>query len=408
MRSCRNLFWPYDRFLLRSATLSSVIFARIYPNWGGCLQCGVHSLRVPTLLGQDALRHKGRVINKYGDWKLPKSWFTQIIIAIVYVCSSVHAKAVDPIAEKNHKLLESILNLPEDQIDLAVVKLTVDHMIEPTIDVAATLRKIDVMAKEVGVSFRYAQNEWDKVQFLREYVYKPGPWNDNVPYQYDLDDPSGRKLENKSLAAYLTNKKGNCVSMPILFVILGQKVGLDIGMARAPMHYLAKYRSADGELHNFETTNIGETASLADYQKIFPMSALAIKNGLYLRYLSKRETAAEMMVTLMEYYSSKQQAENKIALAKMVLKYFPQNVSTMLNLGNGHFEIVRRDVLSKYKTEEKIPKSERPRAAELIKEFNFWYDKAESLGWRRPSQEDEDKYMKYIQKVKSERNAARS
>ena len=49
------------------------------------------------------------------------------------------------------------------------------------------------------------------------------------------------------MSHYLATRKGNCVSMPVLFVILGQKLGLPITLAIAPNHVFAKYKRDNGE-----------------------------------------------------------------------------------------------------------------------------------------------------------------
>ena len=57
-----------------------------------------------------------------------------------------HAPAPDPTLQT----LRAILELPEQQIDLAHAKLTIDQMIDPAIDIAATLKQLDTMAAEVN------------------------------------------------------------------------------------------------------------------------------------------------------------------------------------------------------------------------------------------------------------------
>jgi hypothetical protein len=58
--------------------------------------------------------------------------------------------------------LRAILELPEDQIDLAKAKLTIDHMIDPAIDVDAWLRQLDGMADEIRRVWRLHNAPWDR------------------------------------------------------------------------------------------------------------------------------------------------------------------------------------------------------------------------------------------------------
>ncbi len=44
------------------------------------------------------------------------------------------------------------LELPETQIDLSKAKLTIDRMIDPRIDIAATMVQLDTMASQIRVA----------------------------------------------------------------------------------------------------------------------------------------------------------------------------------------------------------------------------------------------------------------
>ncbi len=96
-------------------------------------------------------------------------------------------------------------------------------MLEPGIDVDGTLKQLDAMASDIKVRFPANASSRDKLEALRTYIYQPGPGNGNRPFRYDLDDPFDHNIKNKLLATYLSTHKGNCVSMPVLVVILGQK-----------------------------------------------------------------------------------------------------------------------------------------------------------------------------------------
>jgi regulator of sirC expression with transglutaminase-like and TPR domain len=138
------------------------------------------------------------------------------------------------------KRVKTILQQPESIMDLAVVKLTIDKMIEPSIDINANLKKIDSIVVQILAMAGSNSSSNAKLLALKRYLYEKGPWNNNEPYQYDFADPRGTKINNKLLPTYLATKKGNCVSMPFLFVVLGQRLGLDVSASTAPEHYFVK------------------------------------------------------------------------------------------------------------------------------------------------------------------------
>jgi len=59
------------------------------------------------------------------------------------------------------------------------------------------------------------------------------------------------------LQRYLTTRRGNCITMPILFLALGQRLGLTMTLAEAPLHVFVKYTDDDGAVWNLEATSGG-------------------------------------------------------------------------------------------------------------------------------------------------------
>ena len=101
-------------------------------------------------------------------------------------------------------------------------------MIDPSIDVDTQLAQIDQMVHTIHSMLPPGADSWAKLDAIRQYIYQPGPWNDHNAYSYDHDDPYGLDVRNKMLSDYIQDRRGNCITMPFLFVILGQKLGLDV------------------------------------------------------------------------------------------------------------------------------------------------------------------------------------
>lgn len=296
----------------------------------------------------------------------------------------------------------ALLSTPEAQLDLAKAKLTLDHMIDPNIDVANTLKQLDAIAAQVKTLIPPNANKRETLHALQVYLYVAGPWNNQRPFQYDLDDPLGQNIRNKLLTTYLTNRKGNCVSMPILFIILGQKLGLDVTAAIAPLHIFVKFRDEQGQMINVEATTGGFKQD-ASYLQDFPMTKEAIANGLYMRRLGKRGTVVAMAETLQQFYGQKGLQEQRIAIGEILLKADSKDVTTMLNMGSAYYKLLQKHFLSKYPTPEAIPLEERPYYEELGRNNQLWFKKAEALGWREQSKAEDDKYLRTIKKVTSKK-----
>lgn len=298
--------------------------------------------------------------------------------------------------------IDAMLRQPEKEIDLARVKLTVDKMIDPSIDVDAGVKQIDKMAAQVRAMLRPSASSAERLQTLQRYIYEKGPWNGFQSFGYDFDDPVGNNIHNKLLPNYIRSRKGNCVTMPVLFTILGQRLGLDVTLSTVPLHLFVKYTDPEtGVTYNLETTSGAKPARDVWIQQQNPMTDEAIANGLYMQRLSKRESAAVMVTTLAEFLVQQQAHEKVIAISDVILAHYPRDVDSMLRKGSAYGRLAQMHFVRKYPQPNLIPPAERGYFDYLGKQNRYWFAKAESLGWREPSQDEEAKYIQTINRAKS-------
>lgn len=302
--------------------------------------------------------------------------------------------------------LERILAKPETQIDFAEAKLAVDLLIDPKQQSANTLRQIDTWAERVKARLPTNASRRAKLDILISTLYTPGSWNNYQPFQYDLDDPLGKNHSTKLLATYLSSRKGNCISMPIFFIILGQKLGLPVTLATAPMHVMVKYPDESGQWLNVEATGGGFKYD-SSYEREFSISANAIKNDIYLRPLTHRETVTVMMSTLMEHYGRKKQHERRIAVADLALKVDNKDVVAMQHKGAANYLLLQEHFVQPYPDANKIPKEKQAEFKRLSSENLLWYAKAETLGWAPTTAKQEEEYLDTILKEKAKRQGER-
>ncbi|AYQ27478.1 MULTISPECIES: transglutaminase family protein [unclassified Polaromonas] len=323
-------------------------------------------------------------------------WGRMLLLASL-AHGTAQAQRIDPEVQT----LRAMLQKSDVEIDLARAKLTIDRMIDPSIDIESNLQKLDAMASAVRISAGANPTSLRTASMLRSYLYDAGNWNNKQPFQYDLTDPLGQKVSNKLLPTYLATKKGNCVSMPTLFVLLAQKLGLDATFAEAPGHVFVKYRDETGRSYNLETTSGGNERADESYQRDTPMTPQALKHGIYMRGFSKKEAIVTVLMDpLIEHHKQQGNAERIIALSDLALEYYPKNADAMLNKGYAYFLILKRDFLSKYPSPRGIPAEDRPRFDELSRNNNAWYARAEELGWRQPDAGADARYMRTIKNVR--------
>jgi regulator of sirC expression with transglutaminase-like and TPR domain len=186
---------------------------------------------------------------------LARSGLIALFFVVLASVSGAQSGSITP--AKNIETIRGFLETPEASLDFAKIKIAVDAMIAPdNFDPKAVHGVLDNMAKDIRTMYPPNATNWQKLEALQAYIYQEGEWNKGKVFKYDLGgDPKGKDITNKLLPKYLAKRRGNCISMPILLVVLGQKIGLDITIASAPQHVFAKFRKDDGSWVNIEATN---------------------------------------------------------------------------------------------------------------------------------------------------------
>lgn len=151
------------------------------------------------------------------------------------------ASATPSIDNKAIEIIKEIFSKPDTEIDLATTKLTFDKLVDPSIDVTTLLAEINKTVETIENGLATKMKPLDKLFSLSAYLYESGYWNEFQPFQYNFEDPFAQILSSKLISNYLKTKKGNCISMPILYLILADKLGLDVTLSTAPLHVFVKF-----------------------------------------------------------------------------------------------------------------------------------------------------------------------
>jgi regulator of sirC expression with transglutaminase-like and TPR domain len=326
-----------------------------------------------------------------------------IKILLIFLFSLLSVIFVFSQEKYSNQTIEEILELPEEKINLDISKLVIDKMVDSSTNVNQYLKKFDEMIVEIKKILGPRTKSMDKMLAIKTYLFNMGEWNNNQPFVYDLSDPLGRKLENKLISNFIETKKGNCVSMPFLFLILGEKMGIDVVASTAPLHIFARFKDdLTGDVWNIETTNGGNPARNLWYIQQFNITEESIRNGVYLKNLTKKETISLMLMEVEQFYIETKEFEKALEICDLALKYYPNYAYALARKGNAYACILDRDVRQKgYSPENPLPKDKEIFYKNIFKKNLQCFTDAESLGWKET---DKDFDKKYLKMVKDEQN----
>lgn len=222
----------------------------------------------------------------------------------------------------------------------------------------------------------------------------------HLPFNYDFDDVFGHDNWSKMFVSkLLETHTGNCHSIPYLYKIIAEEIGVTANLALAPNHVYIKHRSIKNGWYNTELTS-----------GIFPIDAWlmasgyihldAIRNGVYMKALDDKESIALCLVDLAQGYQRHEfyDLDFIIKCADKALEYFPNYVNAMILKTEAKGKKIE-NILDRYNTDFRDVRKY-PKTHTIFKEIENELTKIHELGYR---QMPEEMYLDWLVSLKEER-----
>jgi regulator of sirC expression with transglutaminase-like and TPR domain len=160
----------------------------------------------------------------------------------------------DPYQEFRHAVERS-----EESIDLGRAALTIALADYPDLDIASYLRRIDELAVAVSQRAGADTDVYRSIAALNYVLFKEQGFRGNRDDYYDP--------KNSFLNDVIERKRGLPITLSILYMEVGQRIGLAIDGVGFPGHFLVKTKSADDEIV-IDPFNAGDVKSLEELQAL--------------------------------------------------------------------------------------------------------------------------------------------
>tara|TARA_R100001132_G_C3266623_1_gene89355 strand:- start:378 stop:1454 length:1077 start_codon:yes stop_codon:yes gene_type:complete len=222
-----------------------------------------------------------------------------------------------------------------------------------------------------------------------------------IPFKYDFEDPFGKKdWSSMFVSKLLETGKGNCHSLPYLYKILAEEIGVDAHLSLAPNHVYIKHRSEKDGWYNTELTS-----------GIFPIDAWimasgyvhidAIRKGVFMKALNDKESIALCLIDLAQAYQKQEfyDLDFVIKCADKALEYFPNSVNAMILKTEAKGKKIE-NILYNHNTDF-TDVNKYPETRKILLEIQDQLTIIHELGYR---QMPEDMYLNWLVSLKEEKD----
>ncbi len=280
-------------------------------------------------------------------------------------------------AASNPGAIDKLLELPEQKIDMGIVALTLAKEVYPDINIETYTAKLDELVQNAKAHAKGSSDPDFRIRALNTYLYKV------EGFKYDVADPEVLKTENRYLNGILDTKKGSCVTLPLLYLVIAQRLGYPVYAVSAPDHLFLRYVDPKLKEQNIEATGGGGYIADEKYREDLIGNTKDIKSGSYFKTLTYREFMANLLVQNGVYWGRKGDIQTTISYAKKAISINPEIADFYDSLGRAYMLVSK-------KSDDKIAKEYLAKADDCI-------NKAKELGFVRPPRE---KYLDHMKQVK--------
>ena len=223
-----------------------------------------------------------------------------------------------------------------------------------------------------------------------------------LPFRYNFDDMFGEKdWSNMFITKLLATHKGNCHSMPYLYKILCDELGISCHLALAPNHIYIKHLSEKVGWYNTELTSgsfpIDAWIMASGY---IPLEA--IQNGIYMEALDDKKCLTLCVYDLAKGFDRKNPDNDGAFIIKccdLALAHFPNFINaTILKAETRKRQCERLMKEKNISTPKALGQQKEGKA--LWNDMNSLYAKIHSLGYRAMP---EKMYVDWLVSLKKER-----
>lgn len=226
----------------------------------------------------------------------------------------------------------------DDSLPLTETALAIAQDAYPDVDLQATLAEIDELALRLKRRVPQEAGMTEKIGVLNRFFFRELGFAGNLNDYYDPD--------NSHLNTVLKRRRGIPISLAVLYMELGEQIGVPVHGVSFPGHFLMRVTLPEGDVMLDPTT--GQSLSEAQMVEMLEpyLSHVTESLGSALRMLLQpatgREIIARMLRNLKAVYLQTERWQRLLAVQQRLVILLPENIEEVRDRG---FAYARLDYL---------------------------------------------------------------
>src|SRR3990172_7204523 len=220
--------------------------------------------------------------------------------------------------------LAALARLPDEEIPLGKTLILASSLVgaELTgvpVDHAAVEKEIIRLAEKVRPALRDRSDPRAVIAALNRFLF--------VEEGFTYDCVAGNP-DNYLLYQVMKNKRGNCLGLTALYLLLAERLSLPLHGVYVPSHCFVRYEDA-GVRINIETGEKGAAWDEGRYSREFGLTG----GRPYLRSIGRKEMIGVYLKSLGAAFSRKGMEERALRLSREAAVFYPGLPDTYFNAG---------------------------------------------------------------------------
>lgn len=208
--------------------------------------------------------------------RLDRFFWISLFFAFLFSCSSTPHSGEDFFAQlpkaKTLSLREGFLHFFSEESDRLQFSEFIDQSVQKLKPAFSQTRLIE-----------------EQIQQMNRYFFE------ELGFAFDRQDPLGKNPDNVHLVRVIERRKGFCLSLSLLYLVVGLELDLPLFGVKAPNHFFLRCEDHPENFINIETTNSGLPLPNSHYVEKLKIDSKALMHEYYLRNLTRKEVFAEYL-----------------------------------------------------------------------------------------------------------------